>query len=573
MSITEVIPSLGTVPTTADPASFDARADTLLGTALPAFRDALNIFATQANAFEVAGTLSEVQDTSTTSIAIGTGEKVFTITAGKSFVAGMTVLIADAAAPSTNAMLGIVDSYSGTTLTMSIGSILGNGTKTSWVISQSAPGGATLSSNTFTGLQNFKAGADIASATAIDLTAATGNTIAITGTTETTSLTMTAGQQMLLLPSGAWPMTFNSTTMNINGDVDYTCAAGDRVWAAKDLAGVIRITVIKQDGTSVVAAGVSSLNIAKLQVSNWATRTSATDNGWNSIAWNGTVFAAVAGNGAVGVNVMTSPDGTTWTSRTSASAENWFGIAWSGTVFAAVAASGAVMTSPDGITWTGRTSATSEICRAIAWNGTVFAAVTSGGTGNRVMTSPDGTTWTLRTSAADNSWEAIAWNGTVFAAVATSGTGNRVMTSPDGITWTIRTSAEDVAWGGIAWNGTVFAAVATSGTGVMTSPDGITWTSRTASDSSAWKAIAWNGAVFVATSRATGDRVMYSEDGITWASASSSDNTLSWGALAWNGLGTGTTLLTPASGTGTVFAAVSSTGTGNRVMTSLFYKQ
>jgi len=155
MSITEVIPSLGTVPTTADPASFDARADTLLGTALPAFRDALNIFATQANAFEIAGTLSEVQDTSTSSIAIGTGEKVFTITAGKSFVAGMTVLIADSAAPSANALMGTITSYSGTTLTMAITSVIGSGTKTSWVMFQTSTGGATLTSNTFTGTQDF----------------------------------------------------------------------------------------------------------------------------------------------------------------------------------------------------------------------------------------------------------------------------------------------------------------------------------------------------------------------------------------------------------------------------------
>ena len=50
MSITQTIPSLGTVPSTNDPANFDANADALLGTGLPAFRDALNIFSGQANA-------------------------------------------------------------------------------------------------------------------------------------------------------------------------------------------------------------------------------------------------------------------------------------------------------------------------------------------------------------------------------------------------------------------------------------------------------------------------------------------------------------------------------------------
>ena len=103
-------------------------------------------------------------------------------------------------------------------------------------------------------IPSFRAGEDIASATAIDLTEATGNTLVITGTTESTSLVMTSGQQITLLPSGAWPMTFDVTTMNINGGADYTCSPGDRILAVKDLAGVIRVTVIKQDGTAVVAA-------------------------------------------------------------------------------------------------------------------------------------------------------------------------------------------------------------------------------------------------------------------------------------------------------------------------------
>ena len=92
-----------------------------------------------------------------------------------------------------------------------------NGTAASWAAA------ATLGTNTFTGLQTLSTGADIASATAVDLTAATGNTVVITGTTASTSLTMTAGQQMVLLPSGAWPLTYHATTMKLNGGGNYTC--------------------------------------------------------------------------------------------------------------------------------------------------------------------------------------------------------------------------------------------------------------------------------------------------------------------------------------------------------------
>ena len=114
-------------------------------------------------------------------------------------------------------------------------------------------GNLDLNGFSFTGLQVLSTGADIASTTSVDLTAATGNTVVITGTTPSTSLTMTAGQQMVLLPSGAWPLTYHATTMNINGGVSYTATAGDRITAIKDLAGVIRVSITKQDGTALVA--------------------------------------------------------------------------------------------------------------------------------------------------------------------------------------------------------------------------------------------------------------------------------------------------------------------------------
>ncbi|QJC56138.1 hypothetical protein HC248_01424 [Polaromonas vacuolata] len=113
---------------------------------------------------------------------------------------------------------------------------------------------AKTSANTFTGLQTNAAGADMASAATIDLTLATGNTAVITGTVATSALTMAAGQQMLLLPSGAWPMTFNATTMNINGGVDQVCAAGDRVTAVRDRFGVVRVELVRQSGAAVVVA-------------------------------------------------------------------------------------------------------------------------------------------------------------------------------------------------------------------------------------------------------------------------------------------------------------------------------
>ena len=114
---------------------------------------------------------------------------------------------------------------------------------------------AVLAANIFTGLQTFKAGADIAATAAVDLTAATGNTVVITGSTTSTSFVMDTGQQMILLPSAGWPLTYNATTMKIQGNADYTCQAGDVLFVVKDLAGVIRVTVSKRDGTPIVSSG------------------------------------------------------------------------------------------------------------------------------------------------------------------------------------------------------------------------------------------------------------------------------------------------------------------------------
>ena len=94
--------------------------------------------------------------------------------------------------------------------------------------------------------------------------------------------------------------------------------------------------------------------IVRIAVSNWKTRTSAADNSWHAIAWNGTVFCAVGYSGT-GNRVQTSSDGITWTTRSTPADNSWRGVAWNGTVFCAVAISGTgnrVMTSPDGITWT-----------------------------------------------------------------------------------------------------------------------------------------------------------------------------------------------------------------------------
>jgi hypothetical protein len=111
---------------------------TLFPSQVDSFIPALSVFVTQANATAAALNFASTNDTSATSNTVGTGAKTFTVSASKSFVGGMYLVIADTAAPSTNSMYCQVTSYSGTTLVVNVLSILGSGTKTAWTISQSS---------------------------------------------------------------------------------------------------------------------------------------------------------------------------------------------------------------------------------------------------------------------------------------------------------------------------------------------------------------------------------------------------------------------------------------------------
>jgi len=122
----------------------------------------------------------------------------------------------------------------------------------------------TLTNKTITlsGLLTQAAGANIASAATIDLSTATGNGCRITGTTAISAVTMTTGQQVLIVADGALPLTYNATTNKLNSAAaNVTLAAGDMVLYSKDLSGIVHGNIIKADGTAVVApsGGVTSL--------------------------------------------------------------------------------------------------------------------------------------------------------------------------------------------------------------------------------------------------------------------------------------------------------------------------
>ena len=154
MAISQTINPMVNVPSITNIATFEADVDYTLNTGLQTRADEMNAYATQANttademnALAAAMSLNSTNDTSASSVLIGTGSKTFTVSASKSYVKGMYVVVANTSAPTVNSMFGIVDSYSGTTLVVVVVSIRGSGTYTAWTISQSAAG-ATVDSYT-----------------------------------------------------------------------------------------------------------------------------------------------------------------------------------------------------------------------------------------------------------------------------------------------------------------------------------------------------------------------------------------------------------------------------------------
>lgn len=130
------IPTITALPTPPsrgqDPATFVSAADALF--------DALPGMVTEFNAFGpavVSAAADYLRATSTTSVAIGTGSKSFTIETGKAFVVGQFVLVANTADP-TKYMAGQVTAHNATTgaLTINVptGYTGGTGTLAAWTI-------------------------------------------------------------------------------------------------------------------------------------------------------------------------------------------------------------------------------------------------------------------------------------------------------------------------------------------------------------------------------------------------------------------------------------------------------
>lgn len=131
-------------------------------------------------------------------------------------------------------------------------------TNTQWELLNPAP--ASLAANTFTGVQRWAKGADVASANALTL-GTDGNYFDITGTTAITSIgTLGVGTVVKLHFDGALTLTHHATDLILPGAVNITTAAGDEIELVEYATGDWRMVGgVKADGTAwvVAASGIT----------------------------------------------------------------------------------------------------------------------------------------------------------------------------------------------------------------------------------------------------------------------------------------------------------------------------
>lgn len=296
----------------------------------------------------------------------------------------------------------------------------------------------------------------------------------------------------------------------------------------------------------------------------WTQRNAAEENEWFGVTWAPalSLFVAVASSGAN--RAMTSPDGISWTAR-SAPASTWRRVCWSPALnlFVAVADTGVyrLMTSPDGITWTGRGGMAGAAPFDVCWSPTLGKFVAIGITAPYVYYSSDGITWTAGTGLSTKTWVGVCWSESqgLFVAVGYNGA---VATSTTGITWYMRT-APDANWTRVTWSAerSLFVAVAQTEVtnNIMTSPNGINWTLRESGLAQMLYSVTYANGLFVVAVSSDGStisaRILTSPDGVVWTPRGA-QSASRFRDVVWS----------PAL---SKFVAVASSGTGNRVMTSL----
>lgn len=197
--------------------------------------------------------------TSTTSMVLGLGTKTFTLAqTGKLFGKGNTVTIA--APTGDNWMAGSITAFNSATgeMTVNVTNISGSGTFADWRISLSGAAGLT-------GVVNELRANNIASASTVNLTAATGNLVHITGTTTISAFTLTSGAERSVIFDSALTLT-HSAGLLLPGGANIAVAPGDRALVRGDSNGAVVTHYQRASGGPVIGGVISKEYLSPDQV-------------------------------------------------------------------------------------------------------------------------------------------------------------------------------------------------------------------------------------------------------------------------------------------------------------------
>jgi len=229
--------AIDTLPPAPVPGSSTFDADVL------AYLIALSTVTPQMNAAILALNNNSTNATSTTSVAMGTGNKTLTVQANKSYVVGHSVRIASTANGAVW-MEGDVTAYNTSTgsLTVAVARTQGSGTLASWTVSLS-PASLNLD----------RKGTAVASAASPNIWAGDGNTVHLTGTTNVTGFAAapSAGMRQKVVLDGAIKFVA-SANLVLPGGVDYQGAADDILDVYADTTTKFYVEIRRASGRAVL---------------------------------------------------------------------------------------------------------------------------------------------------------------------------------------------------------------------------------------------------------------------------------------------------------------------------------